>query len=189
MVLDWAPRAEAGQGAPSSAPVTVGFAGVPSAHKGWPRFQHLFRRFSADPACRFVYFGIGPVHIAGLTHIPVHVSAEAPDAMIRAMQAKGVDLVLHWTRWPETFSFSTYETLAAGAFVLTNPLSGNVAAMVEETGRGAVLRDADDLDRAFGDGRVMALAAQARALRQSHDARHALGDMTLAVLHNQRATP
>lgn len=59
--------------------------------------------------------------------------------MIRALADRRVDFVLHWASCAETFSFSTHEALAAGAYVLTNAGSGNVAATVRRLDRGAVL--------------------------------------------------
>ena len=76
----------------------------------------------------------------------------APDAMSDAIAAEGIDLVLMWMHWPETFSFVAHEVLAGGAFIVTNDRSGNVAALVEKTGRGIVLPfDTDLADWVHGD--------------------------------------
>ena len=144
--------------------ITVAFIGYPSAQKGWPIFQALASAVcTPDTDLRFLYFGTSLVTATGIESIAVQVSEDDPDAMIRAIHEHDVDLVLHWANWPETFSFSVHEALAGGAFVLTNPGSGNVAVTVRETGKGQVLRDEDDLRAFFKDGRLGQVTAKRRA--------------------------
>lgn len=170
----------------ATAPVTVAFIGTPAHHKGWPNFQRLAAVFSTDTRFRFIYFGARNMHLAGVDHVNVHVTADASDGMIAALKTHSVDLVLNLSQWPETFSFTTHEALAAGAFVLTTPLSGNIAALVEATQRGAVMQDMDDLLAAFTDGRAEELAQAARAICRTQRAQVTLSDMTLTVLAPER---
>ena len=102
--------------------------------------------------------------------------------MIQALAAGEVDLVLHWANWPETFSFSTCEAMASGAYVVTRSESGNVAELVRSTGRGVVLDDDEELMRFFeGDGAVM-LALAARRRRSAERLHYRMSHMTYAVL-------
>jgi hypothetical protein len=145
------------------APVTVGYLGATFAHKGWPIFEDIMIRHSG-PRTRFVVLSDKRPGLGEDDWHYVHVTAETPDAMSRAVESAGVDVILHWASWPETFSFTTFEALAAGAFVLTNSNSGNVQAAVHATGRGRVLEDVAALDRLFADGGLARLVAERRAI-------------------------
>ena len=146
----------------------IAFVGYPGYHKGWPDFRRIYRRFGKPEGSgyRFVYLGSTPIALKGLDRRSIEVTQEDPDAMTRALEEEKVDLLLHWASCAETFSFSTYEALSAGAYVVTNPNSGNVAMTVRDTARGVVLEDTEDLDRFLQDGRAHDLAQKARAARQ-----------------------
>ncbi len=121
-------------------PITIAFVGYPAPHKGWPMFERLVRENRGEHSeFRFVYFGTSEIVLDHVDRIPVSVSAEDPNAMISALSEQNVDFVLHWAACAETFSFSTHEALASGAYVLTNPISGNVAVTVRRSGLGLVL--------------------------------------------------
>ena len=74
----------------------------------------------------------------------------------------GIDAALVWPLCRETFSFTAYEAAAAGAAVLTNPDSGNVATFVAEGGHGRVLADEAALIALFESGEALELARAAR---------------------------
>jgi hypothetical protein len=147
----------------ADAPITVGYLGAAVVHKGWPVFTEMMNRHSG-PKMRFVVLSTERPGLGEDAWHRVHVTSETPDAMSVAIERSKVDVVLHWATWPETFSFTTFEALSAGAWVLTNPVSGNVQAAVRATGRGAVLDDQAALDRLFADGDLAELVAGRRAL-------------------------
>ncbi len=148
-----------------AAPVRVAFIGYPMAHKGWPAFQTLLERMHGDARFRFHHFASAATQrpTDGLTCIPVRASRYARHAMATALAAHGIELALILSPWPETFSYTTYEALAAGADVVTLAGSGNVADAVRRHRRGVVLRDAAALLAFFRDGRALAYAAARRA--------------------------
>jgi hypothetical protein len=148
------------------APVRIAFVGTPAPHKGWPVFTELQRRLLAADGYEFWFFGADPPGQAKIRHVPTHVKADAPDSTARAIAENRIDLVLHWASWRETFSFSTYEALGGGAFVLTNPGSGNVAAAVTELDRGVVLETPEALYDLARSGGLKVLAQRARQARQ-----------------------
>lgn len=185
MVIDWSTHPERAQ--KSNRPITVAFIGYPGLHKGWPMFERIVREERKEnQRYRFIYFGTSRIALDKVENVTVHVTAEDPDAMIRALAEHEVDIVLHWASCAETFSFSTHEALAAGAFVLTNPLSGNVAVTVRQHGQGAVLMDETDLEAFFRDGRAVALAAEAREWRRTHKATLTRSEQTFAVLDQEQ---
>lgn len=188
LALDWQQRVPPQPTTKNFEPVIVAFVGSPTRYKGWPQFENLVNTFHHDARFRFLYFGAHKPKVKGLTNIHVHVTAEAPEAMTEALKSASVDLVLNWNDWPETFSFSAHEALAAGAFLLTNPRSGNIAVVVTATQRGIVLRDWDDLLATFTNGQVLELAEHSRNLRRVQIAHVLLGDMTLTEITAEQLT-
>ena len=151
--------------APSAAarPFRLAFAGMPVTHKGWPVFRELAVRFGDDPRYEFLHLGAvrDPDSPTGFTDVAV--TAERPLAMRDALEAAGCDAVLIWPLCRETFSFTAHEAVAAGAAVITNPDSGNVAAFVGQGRRGRIFSDEAALTAAFESGEVLDLARGARA--------------------------
>ncbi|MEM9426985.1 MAG: hypothetical protein AAGA06_09820 [Pseudomonadota bacterium] len=167
-------------------PVRIAFIGTQVPHKGWPVFLELQRRLQTDPSYEFWCFGVQDPKIPELRHVEAHVRADDPDAMFRAIADHDIDLVLHWAAWRETFSFSTFEALGGGAFVLTNAGSGNVAAAVTEFDRGAVLDNASALYALAEAGGLRDLAKRARVARHDRALEATFSAMTFALPERER---
>lgn len=175
MTLEWSKR---NTPPPQSAQqVTVGFLGTPAPHKGWNVFEHLVRVLESNATYRFVFLGTSTLPAKGIDYHPVHVTAQDPDAMIKAVKDEKVDLVLHWASWPETFSLSTFEAYAGGAYVITNEISGNVAATVRKFNRGVVLENQSELIEFFESGKAILITQALRADRRKNEVRHQLSRM------------
>lgn len=58
---------------------------------------------------------------------------------------QGIDAVILWSTWPETYSFTVHESFAANCLVLTNKDSGNIAAKITGTSRGVVCDNEETL--------------------------------------------
>jgi hypothetical protein len=143
----------------------VAFLGLPVPVKGWPIFAELANRHADDPRYEFLHLGGRADPGAPAVFHPAVADADRPEAMREAIEALEVDVALVWPLCRETFSFTAYEAVAAGAAVLTNPDSGNVAAFVAETGQGRVLSGETALAEAFASGEVRALARHRRKAR------------------------
>lgn len=126
-------------------PIRIAFVGVPLAHKGWEDFKALVESEALNSKFEFHYFGRMDVALSVVKHEVDVTASQTSDAMTRALAAAGIDLVLHFAPWPETFSLTTAEALASSAFVVTHEKSGNVAKLVKSTGRGVVLNSSADL--------------------------------------------
>lgn len=146
----------------NAAPITVGYLGAMADHKGWPVFVNMINRFGGA-AIRFVVFSDKTPNVGEDASYKVHVTADMPDAMSRALSEAKVDVILHWASWAETFSFTTFEAMTGGAWVLTNPVSGNVQATVLSSGHGVVLEDEAALVAFFAGGGLEKLVAERRA--------------------------
>lgn len=144
------------------APITIGYLGAMVDHKGWPVFVRLIHRFEGS-GIRFVVLSDKTANMGEDASVKVHVTTDAPDAMTSAVSDAKIDIVLHWASWAETFSFTTFEAMLGGAWVLTNPVSGNVQAAVVASGRGAVLENEAALVSFFADGGLKKLVAERRA--------------------------
>ena len=149
-------------------PFRLVYAGLTVPHKGWRVFRELALRAAEDPRYAFLHLGASgedglPVEFHEVTATP-----ERPEAMREALAAHRPDAVLVWPLCRETFSFTTHEAAAAGAAVVTGPDSGNVAAFVDATGLGVVLRSEEALLDAFRSGEILSLARDRRAA-ESYD--------------------
>lgn len=179
MELVWKARKESPPAPERNRPVRVAFLGTITPIKGWPVFESLVQRLSYEGHYEFLAFGVQPPPDPNVKLVPVHVTADDRNAMVRAIAKADVDIVLHWAGWPETFSFSTFEAIAGGAFVVTNPQSGNVAVAVRNLKSGIVLDNEAELIDYFVSGKVKALAKQARKRRAAQSCRTRLSAMAL----------
>ncbi len=139
-----------------SRPFRLAYAGLPTAHKGWPIFRALALKFENDPRYEFLHLGA-----RGDATLPMTFQA-VTSGMAEALTAAQPDAVLVWPLCRETFSFVAYEAVAAGAAVITGPDSGNVQAFVTETGHGRVLLSEDALVSAFTSGEILELSRAQR---------------------------
>ncbi len=168
--------------APSDARVRIGFIGTPAPHKGWPVFTELQRRLAANPDYEFLFFGTKTPTADGIAHVPTLVRGDDPSSTMRAIEAHAVDIVLHWASWRETFSFSCFEALGGGAYVVTNAGSGNVASTVSDLQMGVVLETTEELFELAKCGGLRDLALKARAARRSGGLDARFSGMTLDLL-------
>jgi hypothetical protein len=147
---------------PHNGPLRVAFLGAPATHKGWTVFRDLVLRHEGDPRYSFHHLGAAADASLPLDFVAVRGGSDDPDAMANALAVLAPDIALIWPLCQETFSFTAYEAVAAGAAVVTNPDSGNVAAFVVQTGLGEVLGDEAALAKAFESGDILRLSRQAR---------------------------
>jgi hypothetical protein len=149
----------------NDAPLRVAFLGMPAAHKGWLAFRDVAQRFAGDPRYVFLHLATATDRGAPIEFHPVAVTQADPGAMRTALERLSVDVAVIWSLCRETFSFTAYETAAAGAMVLTNPDSGNVAAFVQSGSHGLVLPDEAALADLFATGEILELARARRSAR------------------------
>lgn len=65
--------------------------------------------------------------------------------------ANDIQVVLLWAKWPETYSYTFFESLSANLYIITNRVSGNITNQVEERRCGIILEDVNELYQLFGD--------------------------------------
>jgi len=97
---------------------------------------------------RFVFYHFSSV--AGTTgnysRVHTEASSEKGTMMTDKLRQYEVEAVLLWSTVPETFSLTLHEALAAGCFIITNKVSGNIQDYIQRNpGRGVILDSEDDL--------------------------------------------
>jgi hypothetical protein len=128
----------------SGRPIRIAYVGYQHRFKGWEewkRLASLLRRQHYQP---FVLGNCSEL-LPDVEYVPVSFVEHGPDAMTRALRENAIDLAFLWSLVPETYSFTVFESMAAGCFVLTCAQSGNIAAEVSQSGRGLVAKDLEEL--------------------------------------------
>ena len=136
-------------------------------HKGWPVFEELAMRFANDPRYEFLQLGAADddAPMPGcVRHLPVQVTPDRRDAMTEAVRNAGVDVVVAWSMWPETFCFTAHEALAGGAYVVARQGAGNIWPAVARNapGQGCAVADQDALFAMFAGATLTTAAAKPR---------------------------
>lgn len=131
-----------GNGSPAS-PLRVAFIGLGMYYKGWETWKQIVNRFGSDPRFDFFHFSVKNSSLP-LKFVPVNVSPDNRLQMLEALKKHKIDVAFLWSVCSETFSFTLYEAMAAGCYVITNPLSGNIQHTVLETNCGTVLSSEEE---------------------------------------------
>ncbi|MCJ2078918.1 hypothetical protein MKK68_25330 [Methylobacterium sp. E-016] len=131
----------------SADPVRVAYLGFPVYHKGWAVFERIMKETRHRRGYKFFHFASPSslYYSDQVVSIEVDVTSSDREAMTRLLAENNIDLVVMAAAWPETFSYVTYEALAAGCDIVTLADSGNVTATIARTGRGLVFDSPDDL--------------------------------------------
>jgi hypothetical protein len=115
-----------------------------------------WRLCAHEPVCShfdLYHLGAAGKKLPNVTYVSVSFQDEGPDAMVDALIRHGIDVVVLWSIWPETYSFTFFEALAAGCFVVTNRHSGNIQAQVRHWHCGRVFDNESDLVSFLSDNR------------------------------------
>lgn len=152
--LDRRPKSPATGDRSGDRPLRIAFLGFPISHKGWPVFTELVRQFVSAEQYEFHHLCTNRSEGVPVRFTRVAADYKNPIAMASAIEQLQIDIALIWSICPETFCFTAHEALAAGAAVLTNADSGNVAALLKSAeweGHGAVLTE-EELFALFRSG-------------------------------------
>lgn len=123
----------------------IAYLGYESLCKGIETWWRLVKNEEIRKKFRLYHLGATGSGMPGVTYIPVSFLQDGPNAMIHALKENRIDIAFLWSIWPETYSFTLFEALAANCFIVTNRLSGNIAARVRNEDRGVVFADEAEL--------------------------------------------
>lgn len=136
--------------------INIAFVGSQIKLKGFEEWGKFVTALSdQDLQYEFHYFGHPEIKHRNVINHSVSTATGGKDAMITSLRECRIDFVFLWSQWPETYSYVYYEASAAGTVVVTNPISGNVAAMVEKYGNGVIFKGVDDAIHFFKEQQVV----------------------------------
>lgn len=143
---------------PSNDPIRIGFVGFPVYHKGWQTWLRLINSFSDGNRYRYFLFSSISGTPGNYTSVNVTTTKDKRFSMVKALKAHKIDVAFLWSLCPETFSFTLYESLASGCFILTNKNSGNIQDYIRQNpNRGLILNDKLSLYELFSGNDLLSL--------------------------------
>jgi len=121
--------------------IRIGYLGYPIKTKGWGAWLRLVNAVDND-VIEFFHFSSIEDTAGNYAYVNTAVTKDSPTAMTDTLRDNDIDAVLLWPIWPETFSITLHEALAAGCFIITNPLSGNIQDYIRRNPNlGVILED------------------------------------------------
>lgn len=123
--------------------IKIAYVGYKNKHKGWDTFKKLVLEFQGD--YEFYCFGFSDEILEGVQHIDVSFIEDGELAMTNKLKEYNIDISFLWSVWPETYSYTYYESYAAGTYVITNNLSGNIHDQVMINGNGLSFENYEQL--------------------------------------------
>jgi glycosyltransferase involved in cell wall biosynthesis len=151
--LEWGERS---QSIKEDRPLRIAFVGYPVLHKGWQTWLNLTDKFGKDPRYKFYHFSSDWQPSTNFERVSVEVNRQNRTAMTVALRENRIDVAFLWSICPETFSFTLYESLAAGCYVITNPTSGNIQDTIFRNPQwGTVYSNETELFGAFDSGEIL----------------------------------
>ena len=125
--------------------IKIGFLGMPAEHKGWDVWEDIVRKYKDTDQYEFIVFNSSDDKYENMEKVKIKYSSSNLNVMTEALRNTGIHLVLLWAKWPETYSYTLYESLSANAFILTNRISGNITDQIKKRLSGIVLNDEKEL--------------------------------------------
>ncbi|MEA3535645.1 tetratricopeptide repeat protein [Rhizobium sp. CC-YZS058] len=152
--------------------VKVAFVGYPVEHKGWRTFKAIVGSNRFDDRYEFIHFVSEKFKHdpdRDIRRVHTEISALSERSVIDLLREHDIDVVVIPSGWPETFSFVTFESIAAGCLVLTVKDSGNVAATVRGLNKGEVFETSAALESFFQGTGVEELLEKRSPSKQRFD--------------------
>jgi len=119
-------------------PLKIAFIGYQKNLKGWNQWHdavETVRKISNN--IEFYQFGTVKDHHSYIKEVEVDFK-KSLSSMIDALRENKIHVAVLWSVWPETYSYTYYESWAANTFVLCNSLSGNICEQVAINRNGVV---------------------------------------------------
>lgn len=129
--------------------IGVAFLGMPAEHKGWSQWKFLVEKFSSN--YRFVVFNSSNDTYENMEKVKVQYSPTNLSAMTKALRENDIQIAFLWAKWPETYSYTFYESISANLFIVTNEASGNITDQVKKRKCGVVLHNTEELETLFSN--------------------------------------
>lgn len=125
--------------------LNIAYIGSTSEIKGWNEFLNAKKALDETKRnFKFYVFSNNKIKNKNITQVFVNVGLNN-DAMIEALTSNHIDVAILNSKWPETYSYTLFESLVAGAFVITNKISGNIYEYIANNGGGLVMQTPTEL--------------------------------------------
>jgi hypothetical protein len=139
-------------------PLNIAFVGYPVHHKGWNIWIDFTSSMRTDYRFKFFHFSKVAGKKGNYKQKSVSVTSGNRMAMVSALRKNSIDVAFLWSLWPETFSFTLYESIASGCFIITNKNSGNIQNFLKKNpSRGIILESLVELIELFSSGKIIAM--------------------------------
>lgn len=129
------------------AKLKIAYLGYKHKNKGWGVFKEVVKKY--QDKYEFYCLGSNDEIIEGVTYVEVSFKDDGELAMTNKIIENKIDISFLWSLVPETYSYTYFEGAAAGTYIITNQLSGNISDQVSNYGNGVVLKEQDELYRLF----------------------------------------
>ncbi len=128
--------------------INIAYVGAQAKIKGWDDFKFIAKKLTG----RKKVFCVGGHQetISNVTNVGVDFH-DGLDAMTKKLRDNKIDIVLLLSRWPETYSYTYYESIAAGAFIIAYDVSGNIADQIRQRGNGKIFTSKEDIVQYLND--------------------------------------
>lgn len=133
--------------------ISIAFLGMPAEHKGWKQWEMMVENYKED--YRFVVFNSSDEEYQNMEKVKIQYSPGNLSAMTKSLRDNDIQVALLWAKWPETYSYTFYESLSANLYIITNRVSGNITNQVEGRRCGIILEDVNELYQLLGDKEVL----------------------------------
>ena len=110
--------------------IRLAFLGYKSNVKGWSTWENIFKSPELNKKYKFYHLGSPTEYADNITCQSYSFIDGGPMAAVNLLGNNQIDLVLLWSNLPESYSYTLYESIAAGAYVLTSCRSGNIAEVI-----------------------------------------------------------
>lgn len=121
----------------------IAYVGYKSYIKGWETFKKIVKQYRNYD---FYVLGVADEKLDNVKYIDVSFQKNGINDMVNKLKENNIDIAFLWSIWPETYSYTYFESSSAGLFVITNILSGNIAYQVEKNKNGIILKDEENLN-------------------------------------------
>jgi hypothetical protein len=111
--------------------IRVAFVGYPIKTKGWDEYLEVMTVNQKENITFYVASKEDP-KLQGIEFLYLAQTQSDVNKTTQLLMDHQIDLVFIWPNWPETYSYVTMESIAAGCLVVTNNNSGNVKFLAEE---------------------------------------------------------
>lgn len=123
--------------------INVAFVGRGAHNKGWDEWKKAVTSLNKEVLSKYKFYHFGSTNerLENVEQFNVSMSQDGGTTMIKMLQKYDVDIAVLYSIWPETYSYTFFEVLEAGCYVITSRESGNIAEQIKEYQNGIIVNN------------------------------------------------